>query len=263
MRPHQSAPRSTRCAPLEVGAPNAQSTHVQSTNAHPALCTASRLHHVVGAVERLRRDGGAQGLAIGGQRDRARQALLAIVRSFGPKPLAALAGGYVNFFRSIPLILTILWIYFLMPVVLRGLTGNVNFSVGPIHAALTAFVLAESAYYCEIVRAGIGSVRTGQMQAAQSLGMTRWQGLRHIVLPQAFRNMTPSLINQTIALLKDTSLVYVISLHDFLGAATKIGQRDGRVVEVYIFVALIYLAVCSFGAWLVTHTQQKAARAAR
>jgi glutamate/aspartate transport system permease protein len=185
--------------------------------------------------------------------------LLAIVRSFGPKALAALAGGYVNFFRSIPLILTILWIYFLMPVLLRGLTGDANLSVGPIYAALTAFVLAEAAYYCEIVRAGIGSVRTGQMQAAQSLGMTRWQGLRHIVLPQAFRNMTPSLINQSIALLKDTSLVYVISLHDFLGAATKIGQRDGRVVEVYIFVALVYLAFCSLGAWLVTHLQQRRA----
>lgn len=189
--------------------------------------------------------------------------LLAIVRSFGPRSVAALAGGYVNFFRSIPLILTILWIYFLMPVVLRALTGDANLSVGPIYAALTAFVLAESAYYCEIVRAGIGSVRAEQMQAAQSLGVTRWQGLQHIVLPQAFRNMTPSLINQTIALLKDTSLVYVISLHDFLGAATKVGQRDGRVVEVYIFVALVYLAVCTLGAWLVTHFQQRQLRAAR
>jgi glutamate/aspartate transport system permease protein len=189
--------------------------------------------------------------------------LLAIVRSFGPQALAVLAGGYVNFFRSIPLILTILWIYFLMPVVLRAVTGDPNLSVGPIYAALTAFVLAESAYYCEIVRAGIGSVRVGQMQAAQSLGMTQWQGLRYVVLPQALRNMTPSLINQTIALLKDTSLVYVISLHDFLGAATKIGQRDGRVVEVYIFVALVYLAFCSLGAWLVTHLQQNRARAAR
>lgn len=189
--------------------------------------------------------------------------LLAIVRMFGPAPLAWVAGGYVNLFRSIPLILTILWFYFLMPVVMRSVTGDPNLSVGPIYAAVAAFVLAESAYYCEIVRAGIGSVRAGQMQAAQSLGMTRWQGLAHIVLPQAFRNMTPSLINQTIALLKDTSLVYVISLHDFLGAATKIGQRDGRVVEVYIFVALVYLALCSAGAWMVTWLQQRGAAAAR
>lgn len=183
--------------------------------------------------------------------------LFAIVRLFGPRPLAAIVGGYVNLFRSIPLILTILWFYFLMPVVARAITGDPNLSVGPIYAAIAAFVLAESAYYCEIMRAGIGSVRFEQMQAAFSLGMTRWQGLRHVVLPQAFRNMLPSLINQTIALLKDTSLVYVISLSDFLGAATAIGQRDGRVVEVYIFVAVVYLALCSAGAWSVTRLQRR------
>lgn len=183
--------------------------------------------------------------------------LLAITRIFAPRPVAALVAGYVNLFRSIPLILTILWIYFLMPVVLRAVTGDPNLSVGPIYAALVAFVLAESAYYCEIIRAGIGSVRAGQMQAAQSLGMAPWQALRHVILPQAFRNMTPSLINQTIALLKDTSLVYVISLNDFLGAASKVGQRDGRVVEVYILVAVVYLVLCTAGAWWVTWLQRR------
>ncbi|WPH22131.1 amino acid ABC transporter permease [Variovorax paradoxus] len=183
--------------------------------------------------------------------------LLAITRIFAPRPVAALVAGYVNLFRSIPLILTILWIYFLMPVVLRSVTGDPNLSVGPIYAALVAFVLAESAYYCEIIRAGIASVRAGQMQAAQSLGMTPWQALRHVILPQAFRNMTPSLINQTIALLKDTSLVYVISLNDFLGAASKVGQRDGRVVEVYILVAVVYLVLCTAGAWWVTWLQRR------
>ncbi|CAN7732355.1 amino acid ABC transporter permease [Variovorax sp. LjRoot130] len=185
--------------------------------------------------------------------------LLAITRIFAPRPIATAVAGYVNLFRSIPLILTILWIYFLMPVVLRIATGDPNLTVGPIYAALVAFVLAESAYYCEIIRAGIGSVRAGQMQAAQSLGMTPWQTLRHVILPQAFRNMTPSLINQTIALLKDTSLVYVISLNDFLGAATKVGQRDGRVVEVYILVAVVYLALCTAGAWWVTWLQRRKA----
>lgn len=185
------------------------------------------------------------------------ETLLAITRIFAPRPVAALVAGYVNLFRSIPLILTILWIYFLMPVVLRSVTGDPNLSVGPIYAALVAFVLAESAYYCEIIRAGIASVRAGQMQAAQSLGMTPWQALRHVILPQAFRNMTPSLINQTIALLKDTSLVYVISLNDFLGAASKVGQRDGRVVEVYILVAVVYLVLCTAGAWWVTWLQRR------
>lgn len=187
--------------------------------------------------------------------------LLAITRIFAPRPIAAFVAGYVNLFRSIPLILTILWIYFLMPVVLRAVTGDPNLGVGPIYAALVAFVLAESAYYCEIIRAGIGSVRAGQMQAAQSLGMSPWQSMRHVILPQAFRNMTPSLINQTIALLKDTSLVYVISLNDFLGAASKVGQRDGRVVEVYILVAVIYLGLCTAGAWWVTWLQRGKAAA--
>jgi glutamate/aspartate transport system permease protein len=183
--------------------------------------------------------------------------MLAIARLFGPRWLAVASAGYVNLFRSIPLILTILWVYFLMPVVLRSVTGDPNLTVGPIYAAVSAFVLAESAYYCEIIRAGIGSVRSGQMAAGLSLGMTRWQVLRSVVLPQAFRNMTPSLINQTIALLKDTSLVYVISLSDFLGAASKIGQRDGRVVEMYIFVALVYLALCSAGVALVARLQNR------
>lgn len=183
--------------------------------------------------------------------------LLAIVRIFGPKPLQVAAGGYVNLFRSIPLILTIFWFYFLMPPVLRALTGDPNLSVGAIYSALAAFTLAESAYYCEIMRAGIGSVRGGQMQAALSMGMTRWQALRFVILPQAFRNMTPSLINQTIALLKDTSLVYVISLNDFLGAASKLGQRDGRLVEMYLFVAAVYLTMCSLGVCLVGYLQKR------
>ena len=182
-----------------------------------------------------------------------------LARMFGPRWIALPAAGYVNLFRSIPLILTILWFYFLTPVLLRALTGDPHLSVGPIYAAVGAFVLAESAYYCEIIRAGIGSVRSGQMAAGLSLGMTRWQALAFIVLPQAFRNMTPSLINQTIALLKDTSLVYVISLSDFLGAASKVGQRDGRVVEMYIFVALVYLALCSAGVAVVAHLQRRRA----
>lgn len=183
--------------------------------------------------------------------------VLALVRLFGPRWLALAAALYVNLFRAIPLILTIFWFFFLVPFVLRAVTGNPYAGVGPIYAALSAFVLAEAAYYCEIVRAGINSVRKGQMQAAIALGLTRWQALRHVVLPQAFHNMTPSLINQTIALLKDTSLVYVISLNDFLGAATKVAHRDGTLVEMYLFVAVTYLALCSFGVWLVNILKKK------
>lgn len=187
--------------------------------------------------------------------------LLAIARIFGSRPVAAVVAGYVNFFRSIPLILTIFWFFFLVPAILRSITGDPYLSVGPIWAALAAFILAESAYYCEIIRAGIGSVKTGQLNAAKALGLTQWQSLCYVILPQAFRNMTPSLINQSIALLKDTSLVYVISLTDFLGAASKVGQRDGRIVEMYLFAAAVYLVLCSLGVWLVAVLQARSARA--
>ena len=182
---------------------------------------------------------------------------LAIARLFGPPWLARMARFYTDVFRSIPLILTIFWVYFLVPYALRAITGNPNLDVGPVYAALTAFVLAEAAYFGEIIRGGLGSVPKGQMQAAIALGMGRFTALRLIVLPQAFRNMMPSLINQSIGLLMDTSLVYVISLNDFLGAATKVAQRDGTVVEVYLFVALVYLAICSIGTALVAVTRRR------
>jgi len=181
--------------------------------------------------------------------------MLAIARLFGPRWLAVVSAGYVNLFRSIPLILTILWVYFLMPVVLRSVTGDPNLTVGPIYAAVSAFVLAESAYYCEIIRAGIGSVRSGQMAAGLSLGMTRWQVLRSVVLPQAFRNMTPVLLTQTIILFQDTSLVYVISVTDFLGAAAKIANRDYRLIEMYTFAAVVYFII-SFSLSLVVKKLQ-------
>ena len=177
--------------------------------------------------------------------------LLAIARLYGSPWLQTITAGYVNFFRSIPLILTIFWLFFLFPPLLRWIVGDPNLSVGAMYSAIVAFTLAESAYYCEIIRAGISSVRRGQTDAAFALGMNRRQALQKIILPQAFKNMMPSLINQTVALLKDTSLVYVVSLNDFLGAATKLGQRDSRLVEMYLLVAVVYLAMCSAGVWLV------------
>ncbi len=183
--------------------------------------------------------------------------LLAIVRLFAPKPIAKLAAGYVNFFRAIPLILTIFWMFFLMPFVLRKITGNPYLSVGAMYSAIVALVLAESAYYCEIIRAGISSVKSGQMAAGKAIGMTTFQCLRWVILPQAFRNMTPALINQSIGLLKDTSLVYVISLNDFLGAAGQMGLRNGQLVEFYLFSAAVYLVICSAGVALVNHLQNK------
>ncbi|WP_043307917.1 amino acid ABC transporter permease [Pseudomonas sp. ML96] len=183
--------------------------------------------------------------------------MLAVVRLYGPKSLAKLAAEYVNFFRAIPLILTIFWMFLLMPFVLRKLTGDPYLTVGPLYAAIIALVLAESAYFCEIVRAGISSVKSGQMAAGKALGMSTLQCLRWVVLPQALRNMSPSLVNQVVGLLKDTSLVYVISLNDFFGAAGQMGLRNGQLVEFYLFAAAVYLAICSAGVALANYLQKK------
>jgi glutamate/aspartate transport system permease protein len=180
-------------------------------------------------------------------------ALLALVRLSRFKPLALLAAAYVNLFRSVPLILVIFWLYFMVPLA----AGR---PVGPFYSALIAFVLFETAYYCEIIRAGIQSIPRGQLQAALASGLTRWQGMRHVVLPQAFRNMVPILVTQCIILFQDTSLVYVVTLRDFMTSATIIANRDLRLVELYVFAALVYLVICASGSLYVRRLQGKLAR---
>jgi glutamate/aspartate transport system permease protein len=131
--------------------------------------------------------------------------------------------------------------------------------VGPFYSALVTFTMFEATYYCEIMRAGIQSVARGQVWSSYALGLNYWQTMGHIVLPQAFRNMIPVLLTQTIILFQDTSLVYVISATDFLGAASKIANRDYRLVEMYSFVAVVYFVI-SFGlSWLVKRLQAKVA----
>ena len=174
-------------------------------------------------------------------------AVLASMRLYGTSWMRRLATAYIDFFRSMPLILTLFWAFFLLPWALRAVTGDPNAQVGPVAAALIAFVLAESAYFGEIIRGGILAVPNGQRQAALALGLTPRQALGSVVLPQAIRHMLPALVTQTVGLLMDTSLVYVISLNDFLGAASKIAQRDGTLVPVYVFVAVTYLVVCTVG----------------
>lgn len=181
--------------------------------------------------------------------------LLALMRLSPIKPVAWLAGTYVNLFRSIPLILVIFWFYFLVPFALAAITGQPT-TVGPFYSALIAFMIFEAAYYCEIIRAGIQSIPRGQVSAAYATGMTYAQAMRYVILPQAFRNMIPLLLTQSIILFQDTSLVYVVSLSDFLGVASKIGQRDGRLVEMYLFAALVYFVMC-YGASLLVKRLQK------
>lgn len=182
--------------------------------------------------------------------------LLALMRLSPFKPLAWFAGAYVNLFRSIPLILVIFWFYFLVPFIIAAISDQPA-RVGPFYSALIAFTIFEAAYYCEIIRAGIQSIPRGQVSAAYAMGMTYAQAMRYVVLPQAFRNMVPLLLTQSIILFQDTSLVYVVSLPDFLGVAGKIGQRDGRLVEMYLFAALVYFVMCYAASLLVKRFQNR------
>ncbi|MGD9803082.1 MAG: amino acid ABC transporter permease [Hyphomicrobiaceae bacterium] len=170
--------------------------------------------------------------------------LLAMMRLSGIGPLSWIAAGYSNLLRSLPLVLVIFWFYFLIPYVGQWITSASRpISVGAFSSALITFTLFEAAYFSEIMRAGIQSVPRGQGAAGYALGLTYWQNMRYVVLPQAFRNMLPVLLTQTIILFQDTSLVYVLSITDFLGAASKVAQRDGRLVEMYLFAAVVYFII--------------------
>ena len=186
--------------------------------------------------------------------------LLAMMRLSSIKPLAWVAGVYVNLMRSIPLVLVIFWFYFLVPYIGAYLIGSSQpIKVGAFYSSVITFTLFEAAYYCEIMRAGIQSVSRGQVSAGYALGLDYWQVMGKVVLPQAFRNMIPILLTQTIVLFQDTSLVYVLSITDFLGAASKVAQRDGRLVEMYLFAALVYFVICFGGSLLVKQLQKKVA----
>jgi glutamate/aspartate transport system permease protein len=161
------------------------------------------------------------------------------------------AAAYVDLFRSVPLVMVILWFYLIVPALLKRFLGVPESADIRMISALAAFALFESAYYSEIIRAGIQSVPRGQVAAALALGMRSGQAMRLVVLPQAFRNMVPLLLTQAIVLFQDTSLVYVIGLADFFGTAYKVGDRDGRLVELLLFAGAVYLAFCWAASWLV------------
>jgi His/Glu/Gln/Arg/opine family amino acid ABC transporter permease subunit len=146
---------------------------------------------------------------------------------------------YVEFFRGVPLVMVIFWFWFIIPV----LVGK---SLPEYSVALTAFVVFEAAYLGEIVRAGIQSVSRGQVEAATATGLSHFQMMRHVVLPQALRNMIPALVTQFIVLLKDTSLASIIGYVDLTKAAQIVNNREIRPFELYLFIAAIYW-LCSYG----------------
>lgn len=174
--------------------------------------------------------------------------ILALMRLSGVAPLSIFAATYVNLIRSVPLILIIFWFYFLVPLALGR-------PIGSFYSALIAFTLFEAAYYSEIIRAGIQSVRRGQVQAGRATGLSYVQVQRYIVLPQAFRNMIPILVTQGIILFQDTSLVFVVSLRDFMTVSSIIARTEGRLIEMYIFAALVYFVICFAGSLFVRRLQ--------
>ncbi|MDH3281953.1 MAG: ABC transporter permease subunit [Gammaproteobacteria bacterium] len=179
--------------------------------------------------------------------------MLALMRLSSIKALSLFSATYVNLIRSVPLILVIFWFYFLVPLAIGR-------PVGGFYSALIAFIIFEAAYYSEIIRAGIRSVTRGQVWAGQATGLNYWQIQRYIVLPQAFRNMIPILITQAIILFQDTSLVFVVSLRDFMTVSAIVAQKEGRLIEMYMFAALVYFVICFAGSTFVKRLQQGTAR---
>jgi len=186
--------------------------------------------------------------------------LLAMMRLSSIRVVSVIAGGYVNLMRSLPLVLVIFWFFFLVPYIGAWITGaSQPVKVGAWMSAVITFTMFEAAYYCEIMRAGIQSIPRGQVWSGYALGLNYWQTMGQVVLPQAFRNMLPVLLTQTIILFQDTSLVYVISATDFLGAASKVANRDYRLVEMYTFVAVVYFIVSYSLSLLVKQLQDRIA----
>jgi glutamate/aspartate transport system permease protein len=178
--------------------------------------------------------------------------LLALMRLSGKRWLVIPATTYVNGMRSIPLVMVILWFFLLIPF----LIGR---PIGAELSALITFTAFESAYYSEIMRAGIQSISRGQVYAGQAIGLSYAQNMRFIVLPQAFRNMLPVLLTQTIILFQDTSLVYAIGAYDLLKGFEVSGKNMNRPIEAYLLAAVCYFAICFSLSYLVKRLQRRIA----
>ncbi len=175
---------------------------------------------------------------------------LALMRLSGNKWLSQAAAAYVNTLRSIPLVMVILWFFLLMPLLL-------GHPMGAEMSAIITFTVFEAAYYAEIMRAGIQSVSRGQVHAGYAVGMTYGQCMQLVVLPQAFRNMLPVLLTQTVVLFQDTSLVYAIGAYDLLKGFEIVGKNFNRPVETYVVAAASYFLICFSLSMLVRRLQKK------
>ncbi len=184
--------------------------------------------------------------------------ILALMRLSSGPILPRASTLYVNFMRTLPLVLVIFLFYFLMPYVGQWVIGaDRPIKVGAVPSTIITFSLFEAAYFAEIMRAGIQAIPRGQFAAGYAIGLNYRQVMTTIVLPQVFRNMLPVIFTQTIVLFQDTSLVYVLSITDFLGAASKIAQRDGRLTEMYVVAALGYFVISFTASMAVKRLQAK------
>jgi His/Glu/Gln/Arg/opine family amino acid ABC transporter permease subunit len=170
---------------------------------------------------------------------------IGLARLANPAWIRVPATLYVEFFRGVPLVMVIFWIWFIIPQLLR-------LPIPEYGVALTAFVIFEAAYFGEIVRAGVQSVPRGQVEASTALGMTVTRTMAHVVLPQALRNMVPSLVTQMIVLFKDTSLASIIGYVDLTKAAQIVNNREIKPFQLYLFIALVY--------WICTYSMSQVAR---
>jgi glutamate/aspartate transport system permease protein len=178
--------------------------------------------------------------------------ILALMRLSGNKWLDMPAAIYVNGMRSIPLVMVILWFFLLVP----NIIGR---PIGPEYSAIITFIAFEAAYFSEIMRAGIQSIPRGQVHAAQAVGMNYGQSMKLVILPQAFRNMLPVLLTQTIILFQDTSLVYAIGAYDLFKGFDTAGKNFGRPEEAYLMAAVVYFILCYSLSWLVKRLHKKIA----
>ena len=184
--------------------------------------------------------------------------LLALMRLSGKALLTVPATIYVNGMRSVPLVMVILWFFLLVPAGFYAMIpGGSNYRAEI--SAIITFVAFEAAYFSEIMRAGIQSISRGQVNAGRALGMTYAQNMKLIILPQAFRNMVPILLTQTIILFQDTSLVYAIGAYDLLKGFSTAGKIYGRPEEAYLLAAVVYFVMCFSLSFLVKRLQNKIA----
>ena len=184
---------------------------------------------------------------------------LALMRLSSLRWVSALAGAYVSVFRSTPLVLAIFWFYLLVPLLIGAVRGQAT-PIGPMYSAFAAFVAFEAAYFCEVIRAGIQSIPRGQRSAAQALGLGRFQAMRYVILPQAFRRMLPPLGNNAIALLKDSSLISAIGLAELAYTARTVAGAYSRYWEPYLTISLMYWILTLGLAWAIKRLETRYGR---